>query len=275
MPVNINLYKDVYFTFDEPVTYNLKCGEKIYLSPVLLKDYMLFITSYGILDIDKNSANDVEIISMPYLKFLVKKVFPYSEESIQQFVNICILCMGLTKPEIKLVENRFILYDAEEGKNISITQKEFEEIKKIILYQNLLNYDDSYINPELKENMEEFDALVTKDLVPPSLERRIAIVTAHCGITKKEQLKMTIRSHSLLFQEISKEVEFMCAKPIAIYGGKSENINWIFEKKKGKFDDYITSTESYSKSMGGEANIIKTKDINKKLISQYDKFQGG
>lgn len=275
MPININIYKDVYFTFDEPVPYNLKCGGKIYLSPVLLSDYMLFITSYSILDIDKNSVNDAEIISMPYLKFLVKKVFPYSEESIQQFVNICILCMGIIKPEIKLVENKFVLYDAEDGKNIIITQKEFEEIKRIILYQNLLNYDDSYINPELKENMEEFDALVNKDLVPPSLERRIAIVTAHCGISKKEQLKMTIRSHSLLFQEISKEVEFMCAKPIAIYSGKAESINWIFEKKKGKFDDYITSKEFYSKSMGGEANIIKTDNIDKNLISQYEKFQGG
>lgn len=276
MSIDINFYKETYFTFDEPVPYKLKCGETIYLSPVYLNDYMLFITSYGILDIDKNSINDAEIISMPYLKFLVKRVFPYSPDTIQQFVNICILCMGLKVPEIKMTSNeKFILYDAEEGSKINITQKEFENIKKIILYQNFLNYDDAYINPELKENMDELDRLKNKDLVPPSLERRMAIITSHCGLNKKEQLKMTIRSHSLLFQEVSKEVEYMCAKPIAIYGGKSENINWIFEKKKGKFDDYITSTESYSRSMGGDGHIIKTNNIDKNLISQYDKFQGG
>lgn len=276
MSIDINFYKERYFTFDESIPYNLKCGETIFLSPVFLKDYMLFITSYGILDIDKNSINDAEIISMPYLKFLVKKVFPYSQETIQQFVNICILCMGLVKPEIKMTDNnKFVLYDDEEGKNINITQKEFEEIKRIILYQNLLNYDDSYINPELKENMEELDRLRNKDLVLPSLERRIAIITSVCGLNKKEQLKMTIRSHSLLFQEISKQVEYMCSKPIAIYGGKPDSINWIFEKKKGKFDDYITSPEAYNKSMGGDGNIIKTNNIDKDLISQYEKFQGG
>lgn len=275
MSIDINYYKDTYFTFDEPVPYELKCGEILYISPISLKNYMLFITSYGILNIDKNSTNDVEIISMSYLKFLVERVFPYSKESIQQFVNICILCMGLKEPEIKLTDNkRVVLYD-KDNSNLLITQKEFDDIKKIILYQNLLNFDDSYINPELKENMEELDKLRNKNLEPPSLERRIAIITSHCGINKKEQLEMTIRSHSVLFQEVSKEVEYLCSKPIAIYAGKANDINWIFEKKKGKFDDYITSKETYNRSMGGDGNIIKTNNINTDLIFEYDKFQGG
>jgi hypothetical protein len=273
--IDINYYKDTYFTFDEPVPYELKCGEILYISPISLKNYMLFITSYGILNIDKNSTNDVEIISMSYLKFLVERVFPYSKESIQQFVNICILCMGLKEPEIKLTDNkRVVLYD-KDNSNLLITQKEFDDIKKIILYQNLLNFDDSYINPELKESMEELDKLKNRNLEPPSLERRIAIITSHCGMNKKEQLEMTIRSHSLLFQEVSKEVEYLCSKPIAVYAGKSNDINWIFEKKKGKFDDYITSKETYNRSMGGDGNIIKANNPNIDLISEYDKFQGG
>lgn len=275
MSIDINYYKDTYFTFDEPVPYELKCGEILYISPISLKNYMLFITSYSILNIDKNSTNDVEIISMSYLKFLVERVFPYSKESIQQFVNICILCMGLKEPEIKLTDNkRIVLYD-KDNSNLLITQKEFDDIKKIILYQNLLNFDDSYINPELKESMEELDRLKNKNLEPPSLERRIAIITSHCGMNKKEQLEMTIRSHSLLFQEVSKEVEYLCSKPIAIYAGKPNDVNWIFEKKKGKFDDYITSKETYNRSMGGDGNIIKTNNQNIDLISKYEKFQGG
>lgn len=275
MSIDINYYKDTYFTFDEPVPYELKCGEILYISPISLKNYMLFITSYGILNIDKNSTNDVEIISMSYLKFLVERVFPYSKESIQQFVNICILCMGLKEPEIKLTDNkRIVLYD-KDNSNLLITQKEFDDIKRIILYQNLLNFDDSYINPELKESMEELDKLKNRNLEPPSLERRIAIITSHCGINKKEQLEMTIRSHSFLFQEISKEVEYLCSKPIAVYAGKANDINWIFEKKKGKFDDYITSKETYNRSMGGDGNIIKANNPNIDLISEYDKFQGG
>lgn len=275
MSIDINYYKDTYFTFDEPVPYKLKCGEILYISPIYLINYMLFITSYGILTIDKNSTDDVEIISMSYLKFLVDRVFPYSKESIQQFVNICILCMGLKAPEVKLTDNKkIVLYD-KENINLFITQKEFDDIKKIILYQNLLNFDDSYINPELRKNMEELDQLRNKNLEPPSLERRIAIITSHCGINKKEQLGMTIRSHSLLFQEVNKEVEYLCSKPIAVYAGKPDAVSWIFEKKKGKFDDYITSKETYNRSMGGDGNIIKANNSNIDLISKYEKFQGG
>ena len=149
MSIDINYYKDTYFTFDEPVPYKLKCGETLYLSPVFLNNYMLFITSYGILDIDKNSTNDVEIIYMPYLKFLVKRVFPYYKESIQQFVNICVLCMGLKTPEIKLTDkNKFVLYDAEEGKNINITQKELEVVDNILFRLWQLRY---FENVEVEE----------------------------------------------------------------------------------------------------------------------------
>ena len=87
------------------------------------------------------------------------------------------------------------------------------------------------------------------------MERRIAIITSHCGISKSEQLSMSFRAHSILFQEVNNEVEYMCTKPIAIYGGKAEEVQWIFKKKKDKFSDYITSVEDYSKSMGGNDSI--------------------
>ena len=103
--------------------------------------------------------------------------------------------------------------------------------------------------------MIEVDELKNKNLEMPSLERRMAIITSHCGISKKEQLSMTFRSHSILFQEINNEVEYMCTKPLAIYANKSEEIQWIFKKKKDKFSDYITSVEDYNKSMGGDGSI--------------------
>lgn len=266
MAIDIDFYREVYFSFDKPVFYNLKCGYNLEIKPVTLYDSLLFITSYGVLDIDKNSTDDVEIISMSYLKFLAQRVLPFSESSKQQFVNICLLCLGFEYPYIYFDEkNKPILcnLNKEDNKKIfEITSKEFDDIKKIILYQNLPNFDDSYINPELKERMDEVDALRNKGLETPSLERRIAIITSHCGISKKDQLEMTFRSHSILFQEVSAEVEYMCSKPIAIYGGKSDDVQWIFKKKKDKFSGYITSVEDYNKSMGGNGSV-KTIHLNK------------
>lgn len=266
MAINIDLYREIYFVFDKPVPYKLKCGHELQIKPVLLTDSILFLTSYGILEIDKNSTNDVEVISMSYLKFLAKRVLPFSNESKQQFINICLLCLGFEYPYIYFDEkDRPILSNIEINTgNVSfeITAKEFDDIKKIILYQNFPNYDDSYINPELKERMDEVDALRNKGIEAPSLERRIAIITSHCGLSKKEQLLMTFRSHSILFQEVSAEVEYMCTKPIAIYAGKAEDVRWIFKKEKDKFSDYITSVEDFNKSMGGDGSV-KTIHLNK------------
>ena len=264
--IDINIYREAYFTFDKPVPYKLKCNYELLIKPISLADSLVFITSYGILNIDKNSTNDVEVISMSYLKFLTKRVLPFSDVSKQQFVNICLLCLGFECPYVVFDDkDRPSLCNIQKdtGKEIfSITAKEFDDIKKIILYQNLPNFDDSYINPELKERMEEVDALKNKDLETPSLERRMAIITSHCGISKKEQLGMTFRSHTILFQEVSSEVEYMCSKPIAIYGGKPEECQWIFKKKRDKFEGYITSVENYNKSMGGSGSI-KTVHSNK------------
>ena len=132
MPIDISFCQEVYFTFDKVVPYKLKCGDIIKIKPVTLSDSLLFITSYGVLDIDKNSTNDVDVISMSYLKFLAKRVLPFSESSKQQFVNICLLCLGFDCPYFTFDEkDRPYLcnIDQNTGKEIlRINQKEFDSI---------------------------------------------------------------------------------------------------------------------------------------------------
>lgn len=284
MAVDIGFLREAYFTFDKPVPYKLKCGSILQIKPVLLEDSMIFTSSYGILDIDKNLSTEVEVIQMSYLQFLMDRVMPSVEHSKQQLVNICLLCLGFEFPHIDLNEKgKPILIDFAkntESKDIYprhiITAKEFDEIKKIILYQNLPNFDDEYINPELKANMEEYDRLKGKNIVQPTLERRMAIISAHTGISKAEQNAMTLRAHSSLFAEVVGEVEFSANKAIALYAGKGDNVQWIFQKAKGKYDEYITSVEQFNKSMGGDGVINHaTIESSENLISQYDKFIGG
>ena len=284
MAVDIGFLREAYFTFDKPVPYKLKCGSILQIKPVLLEDSMTFTSSYGILDIDKNLSTEVEVIQMSYLQFLMDRVLPSVEHSKQQLVNICLLCLGFEFPYIDLNEKgKPILIDFAqdaESKEIYprhiITAKEFDDIKKIILYQNLPNFDDEYINPELKANMEEYDRLKGKNIVQPTLERRMAIISAHTGISKAEQNAMTLRAHSSLFAEVVGEVEFSANKAMALYAGKGDNVQWIFQKAKGKYDEYITSVEKFNKSMGGDGVINHaTIESSENLVSQYDKFIGG
>lgn len=275
--VDIDYLKSVYFTFDLPVPYNLKCGKTIEVKPISLLDSMVFISSCGILQIDKNASSNVDIIQMPYLKFLATEAVNKNPEMAQQFVNICILCLDFKKPFFNETEKGKInLCNLGENNqpDLVITAKEFDDIKKIILYQNLPNYDDEYVNPDLKKNMEEMNKIRSAQYVPPSLERRIAIISAHTGIPKSEQCKMSMRAHSMLYDEVRGEVEYSAMKAIACFGGKGEEVQWINQKKKGKFDDYITTKEEYNKSMGGDGNVMSSNQQSDFSL-QYDKIMGG
>ena len=71
--LDINLLAEIYFAFDKPVEYRLKCGQTLWITPIKVADEPVFNSSYKILDIDKNASSDVEDISMSYLKYLVVK----------------------------------------------------------------------------------------------------------------------------------------------------------------------------------------------------------
>ena len=261
MAINLEALARQYFYFDDPVPFSLKCGKTIEIRPVSVRDSEDFLAACDLIAIDKNSINSVEVIQMPYLEFIAR-VFLYDEKNRDKFVNLLRICLGIEAP-IWQVENKkkFNLVDTE--LNIVITAKEFEDIRRIILYQNLLDYDDSYISPVLKEAMQETDKLKNRGYKTPALERRIAIITAHCGISKKDQLEMSYRSHTLLFREVCGEVEFTTIRPAALSAGKAKDLeHWIYKKEKGKLDGYIMDANDYVKSMNGNKNKPGIRDVS-------------
>lgn len=255
--LNLDLYRKAYFYFDSPVEYKIK--DKILLIyPIIVKDSEIFLSSLSVISIDKNSTDSVEIIQMSYLDFIYKVLFQ-EQMNISKFLNILKYCLHIENEAIEIgydVNNKPFLRDKDS--DIEIKSKDFENIRRIIMYQNLIHYDDEYINPEIKQMMNEVDAVKNAGIELPSIERRMAIITAHCGISKQEQMNMTYRSHSLLFEEVYGEVEFETTRPILLYAGKGNEIDhWIYKKKKDKYDGYITDADTYAQSMGGDANAIK------------------
>ena len=258
MAIDIDFYTKAYFYFDIPAIYNISDESQITIYPIMLKDSEIFLASARILQFDKNASPDVEIIQMSYLEFLVKKMFPVNKMFVYMLWNILHKCLNVSKWSIEFDKrNKPVLICYIDDAEYKITSKQFDDITKIILYQNILHYDDTYINPEIRKNMEEQDRLKMSNIVPPNTERRIAIITAHCGVLKSDQLNMTMRSHQALFDEVCGEVEFTTIRPIAIYGGKGKELeHWIYKDKKNKFDGYSTSVEQFNKSMGGDGTVL-------------------
>lgn len=256
--VNMQYLSQAYFAFDLDVPYQLLNKSTVYIHPIKLQDSYKFLLAYNLLAIDKNSSSDVEIIQMSYLQFICTKLIN-NPVFRQQFGMLLTLCLQLTKPKIIGDERgRPIIVD-ENNDEVYITPNEFEDIRRIILYQNLIHYDDEYINPELKKTMDEMDALKSKNYEMPNLERKMAIITAHTGISKVEQMAMTLRSHSLLFEEVGGEVDFNTIRPAAIASGHGAEIeHWIYPKKKNKFAEYVTDVDTYSQSMGNQHGAIQS-----------------
>ena len=253
--LNLDLYRKAYFYFDLPVEYIIK-DKSLFIYPITVKDSEIFLSSASVLSIDKNASDSVEIIQMSYLAFIYNILFQ-DEINISKFANILKYCLHVEKPYMGFDDNSRPYLKIND--DISIGAKDFDNIRRIIMYQNLVHYDDEYVNPEIKKMMDEVDAVKNAGIEPPSIERRMAIITAHCGISKQEQMNMTYRSHSLLFEEVYGEVEFETTRPILLYAGKGNEIDhWIYKKKKGKYDGYMTDADSYAQSMGGDRNAIKS-----------------
>ena len=259
------IYNELYFAYDKPVPYKLRNGHELQIYPVKLQDSLIFLTSCDLLTIDKNSLGSVEIIQMSYLKYIMQYKLSQEDEDAakyerQKLTNICILCFHMQLP--------FILND-DSGKpfigdvgnsEVKIYEKDFEDIRRIVMYQNILDYDDEYIDPDLKKAIEETKAMRAAKCAPISTERKIAIVAAHTGYDKEKLYTMTYRSFNLLFNEVCEEVDFLTTRPIALYAGKAKDMeHWIYKKKKDKYSDYIMTLEDYNKSMGGDGQVADGK----------------
>lgn len=275
--VDIDILTHSFFYFDKAVPYQLSGDCVIDITPVMIEDSELFMSCVGILTIDKNSSADVEIIQMSYLKYLIVKILSQSEQYVDMLSVISNKCLGAMFWRADIDKNgKAWLKIYKQEVEYKISAKQFDEISKIILHQNILHYDDTYVNPEIMKNINEQNRLKSLGYASPSLERKMAIITAHCGIPKKSQLLMTFREHQVLFEEVVGEVDYTTKRPAAIYAGKDSEIDhWIYKKQKNKLDGYSTSVEQFNKFMGGDGKIITATNTahGDTLISQMNTFK--
>ena len=144
-----------YFINEYAVPYELKKGAEIFIYPIKVKDFPIYANCKELLEIDKNTINDIDVIQMNYLEFLINRVLvDINTQSL--FAMLFQLCIhkniALSKDNGKdcivvLGENDII--------ESIISAKEFEDIKKIILFQNDKDYDDRYVNPDVKAEYEK------------------------------------------------------------------------------------------------------------------------
>lgn len=250
-----------YFCNGYDVPYNIKDGGILNIKPILVKDYPYYENAKDILELPKNETNNIDIIKMSYLEFLIT-ILQYEEIYQNLFIKLCELCFGYKKIGIVEHKNKKCIALCEEDETIKyiITPKEFDDIIKIILNQNDANYDGRYINPEVRELMEQYYKVKYSNSRHPSLEEKKAYVTSKTGLDIKTLNNMTYRYFDLVYSSNVNSEIYFAQKMVQCsykYDVKEDVKHPLFEPKKDPYAEIFNDTTILSeKGISGAENLI-------------------
>lgn len=241
--VDVKILENNYYINMIPCPYKIKKGGEIKIYPVLLKDYNIYSWAKEILLIDKNAIGDIDIIQMSYLNFLINKILANKEEYSSKLYWIFKLC--LKEENVKLGDNCIIILDNNKLIKKIISSKEFDDISKIILSYNDINYDDRYISPEVKEIAEEYYKVKYRDITIPNLQKKKSFVSSKIGKTFSELNELPYREFELIY-EACKDSEIYIGQKIIQgsykYDVKEDISHPLYEKKRDFYDEIFTNT---------------------------------
>lgn len=257
----MSLSKDVllnkYAPFNIPVPYK---DWDIY--QVKLKDYYDVNIMLSLFEVDKNTLGQIEFISMSNLRFIL--LVSYSnEEYLTCFDKLLRVCLNISDDEVI----KICMTDSSEYLSIGIpigvtkggdfimddktakiiTSEDFDEIKRIILFQNVLDYTDEYIDPDVKRATDEYYRLKNKG-IRVSLEHKIICVQMRTGMTTEAIGDLTIRNFQQLFDVIAEESDYNSLRIAEANGAKFKTpvTHWAYKERKDKYASAFCDADAFT-----------------------------
>ena len=253
-----------YFCNGYDVPYNIKNGGILNIKPILVKDYPFYEMSKTLLEINKNEINDINIIKMSYLEFIFN-LMDINTSYNNALIELCKLSFGYDKIAIGIHNKKRCLLLCDEDVKVKyiITSKEFDEVSKIILNQNDANYDNRYVNPEVKELMEEYYKVKHNDFRTPNLEEKKAYVVSRTGMNLNQINDMAYRLFDLIYNSCVNSEIYLAQKMVQCaykYDVKEDVKHPLFEKKKDPYAEIFEDTTVLSNK--GIAGAEKLNNLN-------------
>lgn len=270
---NIKKYIEKYVTFGKPVKY-----QGLDIKPILVKDYFQFIDAKDILLINKNKIPDVEIIQMTYLRFLTLLVAE-QDDIREDFLTILALTLGVKYDDKKrdtsfrpnemlaqhinehqsmlfingwdvcfrIDDNRTWLQLYSGDNMIELNDDQFNDLKDIILFQNIHDHDDMEMSDDFRRVVEEYYALKNKNVIIPTLEDKMMAVAVSSGYKLDELQQMPLRLFDSLFEYSVSKLEYQVNKLIVnLAQGEIKGFtlsHWVYKTKKDKYSEIFTNAQ--------------------------------
>ena len=252
MSIKEAIYKNYYeeLTFDDPIDY-----KGLLLYPVSIRKINKFLQSSSVIRIQKEYIPDKEIIKMSYLKFLMtnidKEKEEYGESLTFDLLALCfMICMRIEEISIRLFidedgKAKLILNDVE------IDENEFDYLRKLILYQNLPNYDDELINPDLKNDLEQADKIKNGGEETEDFEHLIANLVIGTGMNIDDVKNLPIRKFYIIGQVMDRKLHYSIYKQASVGGFVEfkQPITHYLKKNIDLLENKVTTVETLKNNL--------------------------
>lgn len=252
MSIKEEMFKNYYdeLTFDDPIDY-----KGLLLYPVSIRKINKFLQSSSVLRIQKEYIPDKEIIKMSYLKFLMtnidKEKEEYGESLTFDLLALCfMICMRIEEISIRL-------FIDEDGKTklilngVEIDENEFDYLRKLILYQNLPNYDDELMNPDLKNDLEEADKIKNGGEETEDFEHLIANLVIGTGMNIDDVKNLPIRKFYIIGQVMDRKLHYSIYKQASVGGFVEfkQPITHYLKKNIDLLENKVTTVETLKNNL--------------------------
>lgn len=229
--------------------YNYK---EINIYPVIMSDCINFYQWVSCLMYEKNKSKEIKILKMSYLHFLFYIATKAKDENGNSYHFIIHNLESLLKLVFRAdeigykVENDIKLFI----NDFEIDENDFEDIRQIILKQNLIRIDENILDDEVQQAIQEAREFMANKTRSATLEEQI--VSYHClsGVPYDIIKNFTV-------YQFSKGIErFQIIKNYEVYGslmaehGSSKDIQYFLAhiEEKGLYDDVVMSKEDLDKT---------------------------
>lgn len=271
---NVKEYVEKFTTFGEPVDYK---GLKI--KPIVVRDAEKFLDAIDVFQIEKNKIPDINIIRMSYLEFLMG-IMAMDKLYVDDFLCLLSLTLGMKyKEEDRVGGEEFganellsqslpngdstyyingwdLEINIKKGKatirlmDSVLSSNEFDEFIKIIMFQNIDDYDDMEMSDDFRRVVSQYYALKYKGIHEPTLEDKMMAIIVSSSYTMETIKEMPMRSFDRLFSCSVKKVDYIATKPLEIHMKEGESVDhWIFYPKRDKYSEIFGDANELAKKV--------------------------
>ena len=243
-----NYYEEL--TFDDPIDY-----KGLLLYPVSIRKINKFLQSSSVLRIQKEYIPDKEIIKMSYLKFLMTNIDKEKEEHGESLTfDLLALCFMIC---MRIEEISIRLFIDEDGKaklilnDVEINENDFDYLRKLILYQNLPNYDDELMNPDLKNDLEQADKIKNGGEETEDFEYLIANLVIGTGMNIDDVKNLSIRKFYIIGQVMDRKLHYSIYKQASVSGFVEfkQPITHYLKKNIDLLENKVTTVETLKSNL--------------------------